>query len=82
VIDESATPKPAASEQLDFFTDYKALDDQKNQEETELQREKNMQSAMLTIKKKFGKNAILKGTNLEEDATTIDRNKQIGGHKA
>ena len=37
---------------------------------------------MLKIKKKYGKNAILKGMNLEEDATTLDRNKQIGGHKA
>ena len=36
----------------------------------------------MDIKKKFGKNAILKGTNLEEGATTIDRNRQIGGHKA
>ena len=41
-----------------------------------------MQQAVLDIKKKFGKNAILKGTNLEEGATTIDRNRQIGGHKA
>ena len=41
-----------------------------------------MQQAMLTIKKKFGKNAILKGMNFEEGATAIERNKQIGGHKA
>ena len=41
-----------------------------------------MQQAMLEIKKKYGKNAILKGMNLQEGATTIDRNKQIGGHKA
>ena len=41
-----------------------------------------MQEAMLSIKKKFGKNAVLKGMNLEEGATTIARNKQIGGHKA
>ena len=41
-----------------------------------------MQKAMLDIKKKFGKNAILKGMNLEEGATTMERNKQIGGHKA
>ena len=41
-----------------------------------------MQKAMLDIKKKFGKNAILKGMNLEDGATTMERNKQIGGHKA
>ena len=45
-------------------------------------REKQMQNAMLEIKKKHGKNAILKGMNLKDGATTIDRNCQIGGHKA
>ena len=43
--------------------------------------EKELQKAMIDIKKKYGKNAILKGMNLQEGATTIDRNKQIGGHK-
>ena len=51
-------------------------------ERAELERERKMQQAMLTIKKKFGKNAILKGMNLEEGATAKDRNAQIGGHKA
>ena len=41
-----------------------------------------MQEAVIGIKKKFGKNAILKGMNLEEDATARDRNSQIGGHRA
>ena len=45
-------------------------------------KEKRIQHAMLDIKKKFGKNAILKGMNLEEGATAKDRNSQIGGHKA
>ncbi|MBQ8624864.1 MAG: DNA repair protein [Agathobacter sp.] len=48
----------------------------------ELERERNMQKAMIDIKKKFGKNAILKGMNLEEGATTMERNRQIGGHKS
>lgn len=48
----------------------------------ELERERRMQKAMLDIKKKFGKNAILKGMNLEEGATTMERNRQIGGHKS
>lgn len=69
-------------EQLDLFTDYKALNEKKEEEEAELAREKKIQEAMLQIKKKYGKNAVLKGMNLEEGATTIDRNKQIGGHKA
>ena len=47
-----------------------------------LDKEKRMQQAVLSIKKKYGKNAILKGMNLQEGATTIDRNNQIGGHKA
>ena len=51
-------------------------------EKRELNREKKMQQAMLDIKKKFGKNAILKGINMEEGATGKERNKQIGGHKA
>ena len=54
---------------------------QAKKEDEEL-REKRVQQAMLTIKKKFGKNAILKGMNLEEGATAKDRNAQIGGHKA
>ena len=69
-------------EQLDMFTDYAALEEQREQERKDLEREKKMQRAMLTIKKKFGKNAILKGMNLEEGATAKDRNAQIGGHKA
>ena len=71
-----------AKQQLDLFTDYAALEVKQEQERAELEREKKMQQAMLTIKKKFGKNAILKGMNLEEGATAKDRNAQIGGHKA
>ena len=83
VIAESAAPKKNDGyEQLDLFTDYAALQAEKEQEQRELEREKKMQKAMLTIKKKFGKNAILKGMNLEEGATAKDRNAQIGGHKA
>ena len=55
---------------------------QQEREKQELEREQKMQTAMLTIKKKFGKNAILRGMNLEEGATAKDRNGQIGGHRA
>jgi DNA polymerase V len=77
-----APKKNGGYEQLDLFTDYAALEAKQAQEQVELEREKKMQQAMLTIKKKFGKNAILKGMNLEEGATAMDRNAQIGGHKA
>ena len=83
VIAETAVPKKNDSyEQLDLFTDYAALQAKKKQEQCELEREKRMQEAVLAIKKRFGKNAILKGMNLEEGATAKDRNGQIGGHKA
>lgn len=70
--------KAESCEQLDLFTDYEAEQAQKS----EAEREKRAQKAMLEIKKKYGKNAILKGTNLREGAMTIERNRQIGGHKA
>ncbi|SEU25796.1 DNA polymerase V [Lacrimispora sphenoides] len=82
VVDEETVQKSDNFEQLDLFTDYSAVQAKKEEEEAELAREKSMQKAMLEIKKKYGKNAILKGMNLEEGATTLDRNKQIGGHKA
>ena len=56
--------------------------EKREKEEAALEKEKRIQHAMLDIKKKFGKNAILKGMNLEEGATAKDRNSQIGGHKA
>ena len=69
-------------EQMDLFTDYGALQKKKEEEAARMEREKKIQRAMLDIKKKFGKNAILKGMNLEEGATAKERNQQIGGHKA
>ena len=67
---------------MDLFTDYSAVNEQKAQESAELEREKKVQRTMLDIKKRFGKNAILKGMNLEEGATGKARNDTIGGHKA
>ncbi len=69
-------------EQLNLFTDYLMEKEKQEAEQKALERERKMQQAMLDIKKKFGKNAILKGMNLEEGATTMERNQQIGGHKA
>ena len=83
VIDEASAPKQESQfEQLDFFTDYAAREAEQKKEEAERERERKMQRAVLTIRKKYGKNAILKGMNLEEGATAKDRNEQIGGHKA
>lgn len=81
LVDEH-TATSEAYEQLDFFTDYEAVKKQREKEEADLERERHMQEAMLNIKKKYGKNAILKGMNLQEGATAKDRNAQIGGHKA
>ena len=69
-------------EQLNLFTDYASIEKQRRKEEEELERERNLQLATLSIKTKYGKNAILKGMNFQEGATTRDRNCQIGGHKA
>ena len=82
LIPESERKQNTAFEQMDLFTDYAALEKQQQEENALLEKEKKMQQAMLDIKKKFGKNAILKGMNLQEGTTTIERNKQIGGHKA
>ena len=82
VIDEKTVRKEKSFEQLDLFTDYEALQKKEEEKEALLQKEKKMQQAILAIKKKYGKNAILKGTNFEEGAMTIKRNNQIGGHKA
>lgn len=76
VIREDDIPKEAAFCQLSFF------DKDTSKEDAALYKEKKAQQAVLDIKKKYGKNAILKGMNLEEGGTAIERNGQIGGHKA
>lgn len=68
--------------QMTLFVDYDELDRQKQMRKDAYEREKRSQKAIIDIRRKFGKNAILKGMNFEEGATTIDRNLQIGGHKA
>ena len=82
VIGESEVQEEEGFEQLNLFTDYEARESLQKAENEALEREKRMQQAVLDIKKKYGKNAILKGMNLQEGATTVDRNNQIGGHKA
>ena len=82
VADERSAPDKKAFEQMDLFTDYAASQVQKAQESAELEREKKVQRTMLDIKRRFGKNAILKGMNLEEGATAKERNNMIGGHRS
>lgn len=82
LTEAEAAERSAPYRQLDLFTDYEALAEKEEQERQELAREKKMQQAVLSIKKKFGKNAILKGSSLEEGATARTRNAQIGGHHA
>lgn len=82
VIDERDAVCRRDFEQLDLFTDYEAAKRENNDEETALEREKRIQKTILDIRKKYGKNAVIKGMNLREGATTVERNKQIGGHKA
>ncbi|MEZ7872257.1 MAG: DNA methylase, partial [Eubacteriales bacterium] len=82
VADERKAAQAKAVLQLDLFTDYAAVNARREREKAMLEREKKTQQAMLAIKRKLGKNAIIKGMNLEEGATTLARNAQIGGHKA
>lgn len=82
VIPERDIPAAPDYEQLDLFTDYAALEREKEQEKQNAEKEKRIQHAVLDIQKKFGKNAVLKGMNLEKGAMTRERNGQIGGHKA
>lgn len=82
VIDESTIEHQESFMQMDMFTDYDQLLLQEKQLQAKLEKEKKLQETTLALKKKFGKNAVLKGMNLEEGATGRQRNKTIGGHKA
>jgi DNA polymerase V len=71
-----------SEKQLDLFGEMERAEDGGAAEKAALEDERKRQRVMLDIRKKYGKNAILKGTNLEKGATARDRNRQIGGHKA
>ena len=79
---EQAAPVWPAAEQLDLFTDHEAEMQRRQAEERLLKQERRCQKAVLEIRRRFGKNAILRGMNLQDGATAMDRNRQIGGHKA
>lgn len=82
VVEEGQILEQEAYEQMELFTDYEERRKEQEEEREALARERRLQKTMLEIKKRYGKNAILKGMNLEEGATARDRNNQIGGHKA
>ena len=82
VVVENSAKKQDTFEQMDLFTDYAKREAEEKKEQQELEKEKKLQRAMLDIKKKYGKNAVLKGMNLQEGATARNRNGQIGGHRA
>lgn len=83
VLDERDIKKEKpVPEQLSLFINYEELERQEKEKEAELAKERKIQDALVNIKKRYGKNAVLKGPNLQEGATTKERNAQIGGHKA
>lgn len=69
-------------EQLDLFTDYDEIKEKEKEKKIYLKKERTLQKTIIDLKKRYGKNAVIKGNNLQDGATTIDRNNQIGGHKA
>ena len=69
-------------QQLNLFVDYDELEKKKEVQKKDLEEENRLQKTILNIKNKYGKNKVLKGHDLEEGGTTIERNNQIGGHKA
>ena len=82
VSEKQTSDETEEAVQLDFFTDTEKLEREKAAEKERLRREKAMQLSMLEIKKKYGKNAVLRGMNFEDGATARERNGQVGGHKA
>ena len=82
VINESIAKKEIKKEQIDLFTNYQLKNEKRKEEEKQEGEEKKLQHTIIDLKRKFGKNIILKGINLEEGSTMIERNNQIGGHKA
>jgi len=82
VIKESSLKDKESYEQLDLFTDYTKKEEDEKKQNKALEKEKKIQNTVISIKEKYGKNAILKGMNFEEGATAKERNEQVGGHKA
>lgn len=82
VVSEASVKNEVAPVQLDLFVDYEALERERNQQQQTLDKERRLMETTLRLKKRFGKNVLLKGTDFEDGATQRERNNQIGGHKA
>ncbi|MCR5734983.1 MAG: DNA methylase [Lachnospiraceae bacterium] len=82
VLRASEVQEKEAYEQLELFVDYEERSRTEEKEKEALKREKRMQQAIVELKDKYGKNAVLRGMDLSEGATRIERNSQVGGHKA
>ena len=80
ILPESRIPQKPKVMQLDLFTDYEELRRRQRAEARDFARERKRQEAIISLRRQFGKNAILKGLNYGEGATQRDRNQQIGGH--
>ena len=81
LIPENKIPEDEP-EQLSLFVDYETVQKEREEENAADEKERKLQEATLILQEKYGKNAILKGLNFQEGATTIERNGQVGGHKA
>lgn len=79
---QAAHQEEQALGQMDLFTDYEQQDAEQEEQQNDLERERRLQEALLTIKDKFGRNAVLKGTNFLEGARSRERHNEVGGHKA
>jgi len=82
ISEEQMKQKTHKPVELDMFTDYEAVRREKQVEDADLKRERKIQETIINIKKRFGKNSMLRGLNFDEGSTARERNKQIGGHKA
>ena len=81
LVNESVAKNEVVYKQFDLFSDTSEIDTNKIKEESFIESEKNLQETIISIKNKYGKNSILKAMNLEDGATTIMRNGEVGGHK-
>lgn len=81
IVNEEYKESKPIIEQIDLFTNYEEVSKQKEKSLKDEIEEKKIQKALLNIKKKYGKNSILKAMNYEEGATAKNRNLEVGGHK-
>ena len=80
-VEEAREKGDNATEQLTLFRDYAAEEKAKQAEDAALEKERKMQEALLHIRDRYGKNSVIKGLNLQEGATALERNEQVGGHR-